>query len=63
VARKGKDRSARRKPRALVESRTRAAAMAGATRGRSRVFEVKPSKSAGKSRVIAEGREEYEAGR
>ena len=63
MARKQKRRAARRKPRALVESRTRAAAMAQATRGRSRVFEVKRRKCAGRSRAIREGREEYEAGR
>jgi hypothetical protein len=61
MARKRKRRAARRKPRALVESRTRAAAMAQATRGRSRVFEAKPRKSADPSRALREGREEYEA--
>ena len=63
MARKQKRRAARRKPRALLESRTRAAAMAQATRGRSRVFQVKSRKPADGSRAVREGREEYEAGR
>jgi hypothetical protein len=60
MGQKRKRRKARRTPRPLAASRTRAAAMAAATRGRARVFQDKhrvPPKAEGE---IAHGRAEYD---